>query len=192
VDNLHGVWRLAQDGNAMLTAEWGQLGQCVTQTVTPDQPWQDAVADQTALLLTDPAATDVGLIKPAGIGANGWDLLDFQWREHVHRTVRLPLDYDRNRHLWDEYVIDAAGVQLLTGKHLGHAHDLGDWTVDEVAPDRYLVRAKHLDPWYAGMVADPATVARARADFGDMILTWDAILAKPGPYSITEGIIVGR
>ncbi len=188
------VRRYAHDGAEMRAITLSQLGQCITQTVMPHGSWREMLEDQVARLLVEPEATDVALIKNVGASVVGWDALDVQdpvWGLK-HRTVRLPLDYDQNRHLWDEYVIDAAGVQLLTGKHLAHAHDLSDWNVEQVAFDRYLVSAKDLEPWYADVVAEPATIEKARSDFGDMILTWDAILANPGPYSVTDSIIVGR
>lgn len=77
-------------------------------------------------------------------------------------------------------------------KHLQHARDLSDWTIEEVAPDRFLLSASDLEPWYAGTAAPPEIVEKARADFGDMILTWDTILANPGPYTSTHPSVVGR
>jgi hypothetical protein len=53
-------------------------------------------------------------------------------------------------------------------------------------------RGADLEPWYAEVAANEATIAKARADFGEMILTWDAILANPGPYTVTSAGIVGR
>ncbi len=55
-----------------------------------------------------------------------------------------------------------------------------------------LVKATDLAPWYAHLTAPREVIEQARDDFGDMILTWDTILAEPGPYSVTEGTIVGR
>jgi len=173
------------------SAVLSDLGGLVTQHVDPEADWLTLLAAQIDLLLLDPLAADAALIKNSGCFPMTWSNLDIRG-DSPHRTVRHPIDYECNRHLWDQYVIDAAGVNLLTGKHLEHAHDLGDWEVEEVAPERYLVKAKDLGAWYAGMAADPATIAKARDDFGDMILSWDAILANPGPYSVTEGIIVGR
>lgn len=68
-------------------------------------------------------------------------------------------------------VWDAFGVQILTGQHLEHAHDLSDWIVTEVAPDRYLVQTHDLAAWYADIAPPPELHQKARADFGEMILT---------------------
>jgi hypothetical protein len=48
---------------------------------------------------------------------------------------------------------------------------MSGWAISEVAPDRYLVEAADLAPWYARPQPDAATLAQARADFGDMIIT---------------------
>jgi hypothetical protein len=86
----------------------------------------------------------------------------------------------RHPHLWSAYVPDAFGVQLLSGRHLAQAHDLSRWQVREVAEDRWLVTARDLTEWFRPADASavrsrqfpaPARRARARDDFGPMILT---------------------
>lgn len=186
------VKRVAEDRMPTLIVTLRQLGQAVTQECDLSLTWRQRLERQTARLCADADVMDVGLIKTASSIAGDWTGLSMRREPHIHKPVRLPLDYERNRHLWDEYVIDAAGVQLLTDKHLTHAHDLSDWTVEEVAPDRFLVTARDLESWYAGPVAQPETVERARRDFGDMILSWDTILANPGPYTVTSPTVVGR
>jgi hypothetical protein len=168
-----------------------QFGQLVSQVVDPDADWRSLLDAQIEVITTNPHSIDVALIKNVGGIALAWSDVNIR-DKHAHPTTRDPIDYDANRHLWDEYVIDAAGVQLLTSKHLEHAVDLSDWRVENVSTDRYLVSAKSLDRWYADTVPDPDTISKARQDFGDMILTWDAILAKPGPYTVTDPAIVGR
>jgi hypothetical protein len=93
-----------------------------------------------------------------------------------------------NRHLAASFVPDAFGIQLLTDHHLDRALDLTDWTVEEVAPDRYLVRARDLAAWFAVSDSEevrferfpaPALLDQARADFGPMILTREAAAAHP-------------
>ena len=78
-------------------------------------------------------------------------------------------------------VPDAFGIQVLTDAHLQHAHDLTDWTIEEIAPGRHLVTARDLDPWLVApgpihprnpwRFSPPpaALIDKARADFGDMI-----------------------
>lgn len=93
----------------------------------------------------------------------------------------------RHPHVWSAYVPDAFGVQLLTGRHLAQAHDLSRWQVREVAEDRWLVKARDLTEWFRPADAsavrsrqfpDSALRARARDDFGSMILTRDSAAAR--------------
>jgi hypothetical protein len=76
-------------------------------------------------------------------------------------------------------VQDAHGAQLLTRQHLDQARDLSAWLLTEVAPDRFLVQAADLAPWWDTYAPDPDVVARARRDFGDMIITLADIEADP-------------
>jgi len=85
--------------------------------------------------------------------------------------------------VWHTYVPDARGIQVLTGTHLALAHDLSGWIVEPLGSDRYLVQAKDLHAWFPaeddqpiwyGWAVDDHTLDKARADFGNLILT-DAI-----------------
>lgn len=89
----------------------------------------------------------------------------------------------QNYHLHSEYAFDAHAVNLLTGRHLERAQDLTNWSVTEVGEDRYLVEARDLQPWFDGK-PDPAVLEQARQDFGDMLITWDVVLEKPGPMTV--------
>lgn len=93
----------------------------------------------------------------------------------------------RHPHLWSAYVPDAFGVQLLTGRHVAQAHDLSRWQVREVAEDRWLVTDRDLAVWFrpadpsavrSRQFPDPALRARARVDFGSMILTRASLSAR--------------
>jgi hypothetical protein len=100
------------------------------------------------------------------------DVLD-GWPPELPRSPALdsPRGYYRfHRHLDHERVPDACGVQLLTEAHLARAHDLSNWTVTPVADGRYLVEARDLAAWYQTDQPSEDVVARAREDFGDMIL----------------------
>lgn len=189
VDGPKIVYLLSTDQTAYNLYSMASHGQCVTQTVDPTTDWRTQVEGQVQLLLLAPEAADVGMLKNTWTSAASWDQSTVR---DLHPTVRDPLDYLMNRHLWGEYVIDAAGVNLLTGKHLQHARDLDEWTIEEVAPDRFLVSAGDLEPWFRGMAAPPEVVDKARADFGDMILSWETILANPGPYTVTSPSVAGR
>lgn len=93
----------------------------------------------------------------------------------------------RHPHLWSAHVPDAFGAQLVTGRHLAHAHDLSQWQVSEVAEDRWLVAARDLAAWFrppepsavrSRQFPDPALRTRAREDFGAMILTRETAAAR--------------
>lgn len=77
----------------------------------------------------------------------------------------------RNNHLIDRLVLDAHAIQILTDKHLERAHNLDNWTITNIAPDRYLVSAPNLEDWLTNATPDPDTLAQARHDFGTMIAT---------------------
>lgn len=80
-------------------------------------------------------------------------------------------------------MLDAHGIQLLTGRHLDRAGDLGGWDIREVAPDRYLVEAADLEPWFGQDAPNQEVLESARNDFGDMVITWEHVTAEPGPYT---------
>jgi hypothetical protein len=107
--------------------------------------------------------------------------LDDSYR-NSHRGGRLPRYYGNHRDKDQELVPDACAWQVVTGRHLGRMHDLGDWIVETVAPDRHLVRTRDLGPWFGyrdrsdrptklfSTYVDDAVLARARADFGSAIM----------------------
>lgn len=84
-----------------------------------------------------------------------------------------------NGHPRAEYTPDAYGIQILTDAHLARARSLAEWDVQEMAPARHLVQARDLAPWFADDIPAPEVLAAARHDFGDMILTPEAIAARP-------------
>jgi hypothetical protein len=68
---------------------------------------------------------------------------------------------------------------VLTRSHVARANDLGDWSVSPLGGDRYLVQARDLDPWFFAAEPDAGTWARARDDFGEILLTDEVIRADP-------------
>jgi hypothetical protein len=133
--------------------------------------WRDHAEAVIAPLLRIPEQLDCGLIRPA---------VGFGWGAGIQTKppVRDVL-YDRNRHMWNRKVQDAHGCQLLTRQHLDQARDLSAWLVTEVAQDRFLLQAADLAPWWGSYTPDPAVLAQARSDFGDMIMTIADIEADP-------------
>lgn len=83
-----------------------------------------------------------------------------------------------NEPLLASMVPDAHGIQVLTKAHLDRAANLDDWSVKSLGHDRYLVEARDLQAWYAGLSPDDAARDKARADFGDMVITRELIEAN--------------
>lgn len=124
--------------------------------------WQDSLALATTALTAHPEACDYGA---------------------VYRTYRSGSWGDTD-----------TGVPYLddSNAHLDKAHDLTDWDVTELAPDRYLVSAHDTEAWYGTELtritdrSGPLTCwcplhTKARHDFGPMILTEDVLAAHPRP-----------
>lgn len=78
-----------------------------------------------------------------------------------------------NLPLWERFVPDVHGMQVLTREHLEHATDLSRWTVTEAGPGRYLIEAPDLAEWFQVGGPDAMVLAQARADFGRMIVPGD-------------------
>lgn len=162
---------------------FGPNGQVCYQAHITDTPWRDRLAKVQQALLRDPARLDLAFIRWRSGGAPSWTSLAGVKPPFPHVTET---DLRYNRHLWAHYTPDAHGIQILTQSHVENAADLSGWQVTELPGRRYLVEAKHLDAWYAEPVPDAATLNQARADFGAMILTPEAIGADP------DGWVIGK
>jgi hypothetical protein len=84
-----------------------------------------------------------------------------------------------NSHLLDDYVPDAHGLQLLSDRHLAQAHDLSAWLVEPLGHGLHLVSSPNPTEWFQSGGPDPKALARARSDFGNMILSDQALAAHP-------------
>jgi hypothetical protein len=141
--------------------------------------WQDRLEQVTAAMAAFPEDTDLAFLRYNWTPTSDWSALT---------TARPPLPYVEehhiyyNKHLHSQYTPDAHGLQLLTDAHLRHANDLSDWLIEPLGGGRYLVGAQDLEPWYATLDPDPATLAKARADFGKMILTPQSVEDNPPPW----------
>ncbi len=136
---------------------------------TSDLPWQQTVEELCAALLTAPLdLVSVGMIGYRQLGT---------YLASSPRTVAYdPRAYERHPERWDEFVLEPSGIQILTDRHLAHAHDLSGWSTTRLDGDHVLVEAHDLEPWYATPLRqhespDPELLEHARRDFGDMILT---------------------
>lgn len=127
-------------------------------------------------------APDVDQAFAEGTTGKGW------WGpNHSHRKQRLSGESLLQRPaLVPHRVIDAHGLQVLTGHHLERASSLRDWHTRQIG-DRYLLEARDLDPWFAGDEPDPEVLAKARVDFGEMIMSrpeFDALLVAEHEESV--------
>lgn len=145
-------------------------------------------SDQLALLLEsvhwEPQAIDYAFVTHEFGGAEDvW--MGGYVRKNLPGGLSEP-DIRYHRTLLTSFVPDAFGVQVLNDEHLGRASNLDNWNVDEIAPGRYLVTARDLDPWLSVPPPHPdnryclapppeLVLGRARADFGSMILTREVI-----------------
>ena len=152
---------------------WGQV---VYSDIDPTRDPTELAEDLAALLVKNAASIEYGTVALVRPNTPGWRQL-----KHGGR-------WSKNRHLWSTRAHDAHGIQVLTSAHLSHARDLSKWRVSEVATDRYLVQAESLAPWYAtpdsetwkrGLFPSIDTLAQARHDFGQMILTEEVADANP-------------
>jgi hypothetical protein len=97
------------------------------------------------------------------------------------------------RPLLKEFVPDVHGIQLLTARHLERARDLSRWTITDLPGNRYLVEAPDPSPWYAEALPEPAVLQQGRHDFGDMLLTKEAVRDHNPwpPGDLDHGAVLG-
>lgn len=103
------------------------------------------------------------------------------------RRGLLQGEWANNRHLWSSYVPEVFGMQILTAAHLDRANDLRGWKITGLGNDRYLVEAADLEKWYSQPTPYISARGFAHLDFGDMILTEQAIRADPHAWLSGDG-----
>jgi hypothetical protein len=170
---------LRSDPRRVVSMSFSTQGSVFYQVQDDTVSWQDRLEQVTAAMVAFPQDTDLAFLRYNWTPTTSWSAL---------ATARPPLPHVKerhiryNKHLHSQYTPDAHGLQLLTEAHLGHAHDLSDWVLVPLGGGRHLVQANDLEPWYASPDTDPATLAKARADFGSMILTEQTIEDNPPPW----------
>ena len=142
-------------------------------------PWQDRLGQVTEAMVALPEDTDLAFVRYSRAYTISW--MDLQDGGPSLPYVGEP-EVRYSRYLNSRYTPDAHGLQLLTDAHLELASDLSDWVIEPLGGGRHLVQAKDLQPWYANIDPDPETLAKARADFGKMILTKQTISDNPPPW----------
>jgi hypothetical protein len=176
---MAGVTYLRSQPRRMTSMYLGVQGQACYEVMDDTVSWRDRLEQVTEAMVAFPEHTDLAFVQYSNSFTSSWTTL---------QTGRPPLPYVQehhvryNRHLISQYTPDAHGLQILTDAHLGHATDLSDWNIEPLGGGRHLVQAKDLEPWYAYIDPDPETLAKARADFGKMILTPQAIADNPPPW----------
>jgi hypothetical protein len=185
------IWTAHQAGRCGVTyaresplrvhsAQLSSRGQVTVQIEDEELGWRTRLDNLTRMLTRQPDKVDLAFIRLCPYWALSWIALG---------NGNLPLacvdeaDVRNNRHLWDRYVPDAHGVQLLTEEHLAKVGSLDDWDVRllsrDLGPDRYLVRAKDLGAWYSGARPDAEVLTSARMDFAGLLLTHKVIENNP-------------
>jgi hypothetical protein len=156
-------------------------GTAFFQVTDPTLDWATRLDLVRRTLSWTPPHTDLAFVRYGYGGQALWSHPTVPWPHVNESNVRY------TRPLLASFVPDANGLQLLTDAHLDRATDLSGWDIEPLAAGRHLVTSRDLDAWYATPEPDPDVLARARADFGQMILTPDLIEAHTpwtdGPYS---------
>jgi hypothetical protein len=167
-----GITFVRQEPFRICEVELSRAGQAVYQLEDEQLGWEALVQKITEPLIRHPDALDLAIVRPRTAPVISW--LDIQSPPLPHVSEYQVV---ANRHLWDKFVPDAHGIQLLTEAHLARAGNLDAWDVQRLTPSRYLVQAKDLRPWFAAEEIDPEVLAAARQDFHDMLLTPEVIEA---------------
>ena len=142
-------------------------------------PWRDRIDEYRQALLALPGLLTQGFVRPASPGLTTWTEIGDRLRlphEMHERFVRY------NGHLLPHYAVDAHAIQVLQDSHLAKARDLTAWNITDLGHGRHLVEAPDLDPWFGEPLPDADTLAKARHDFGPMLLTEQIVADNPPPW----------
>jgi hypothetical protein len=176
---MAGVTYLRSEPRRKVAMALGTLGRACYAVMDDAVSWQDRLAQVVRAMVAFPGDTDQAFVQYSDVYTIGWSELS-GGRPLLPYVKEWQIRY--NRHLNGQYIADAHGLQLLTDAHLAHANDLSDWIIEPLGGGKHLVQAKDLEPWYATIDPDPETLAKARADFGGMILTPEIIADNPPPW----------
>jgi hypothetical protein len=176
---LAGVDYIRPEPRRMARFALAPLGEACFVFLDDTAPWHERLSKVGDALRLLPEDTDLAFVQHSSPSTISWTALDTARPRMPH----IREDHIRyNRHLNTRYVPDAHGLQVLTDDHLANAHDLSDWQIEPLGAGRHLVQAADLAPWYATIDPDPDTLAKARHDFGHMILTPETVNANPPPW----------
>ncbi|WP_427004233.1 hypothetical protein [Pseudarthrobacter sp. H2] len=170
---------LRPQAGRVVWASLGTLGRACYAVMDDTVSWRDRLAQVVRAMTAFPGDTDLAFVQHSHVNTSSWAELS-DGRPPLPHVKEYQVRY--NRHLNGQYIADAHGLQLLTDAHLTHANDLSEWIIEPLGGGKHLVQAKDLEPWYASIDPDPETLAKARADFGGMLLTPEIIAANPPPW----------
>jgi hypothetical protein len=177
---MAGVTYLRFEPRRMTSMYLSDQGQACYEVMDDTVSWQARLEQVAVAMAAFPGETDLAFLQYSNAYTISWGGL---------QTGRPPLPYVRasevrfNRHLNSRYTPDAHGLQILTDAHLEKATDLSDWIIESLGGGKHFVQAKDLGRWYANIEPDPQTLAKARADFGKMILTPETLVDNPPPWN---------
>lgn len=159
--------------------QFGSWGSGIFQAIAAEDSWRQEYETVRRVLDAHAPDTDVAFIRRAiSCGQVTWQSLRISEPDLPHVSAS---DYLNARHLHRGFVPDAHLWQILTPDHLSKAHDLSDWTVT-ARGDNFVVETQDPAAWLSsGTGPDETTLTKARSDFGEMILTPQALRAHPWP-----------
>lgn len=177
---MAGVTYLRSEPRKLISMNLAPQGEACYEVMDDAASWQDRLAQVSTAMTAFPQDTELAFVRYSKCNTISWsELID--GRPPLPHVQEYQIRY--NKHLNSQYTPDAHGLQILTDAHLKHATDLSDWVIKPLGAGRHLVQAKDLEPWYATTTVDPETLAKARADFGAVILTPEIIANNPPPWS---------
>jgi hypothetical protein len=157
------------------TVNFDSAGKATLGCLRQPEKWPESVDRVRQFLIDHDLSLELGMIRYRRGLTEAWPDVDYsQPRPPVSRA-----EIAWNPHMFDRYVPDASGAQILTDAHLERANDLSGWNIGQLGPGRHLVEAPDLADWFENEEPTSDVVKAARADFGDMILTPQAVIDDP-------------
>jgi hypothetical protein len=139
-----------------------------------DETWQPALHEQTNMLRQWAAEIRYGMVRHTQGPGPGWAITIGSMEPAPQIGASY---YVIAPGLEDALVPDPYGLQLVTARHLAGIHVPHTWTLETLAPDRYLLAAPNPDEWFGLGRPTRATLSDARTIFADALMT-DTDLAR--------------
>jgi hypothetical protein len=150
------------------------LGHVVFEVGGCNEEWRDTLTSLTDLLRAWADVTRYGLIRRTIAPGFAWPPSD----NIMPSPEVYPNYYLDAPALEDEWVPDPHGVQIVTTRHLERLSLGASWIVEPLLQDKYLVHAEPLDSWFDLGRPLESTLAQARQEFNNVLLTTDIATAS--------------